>query len=392
MEDEPSKVFCAYFPEGKDEYLFLKLRPYGPREAFDIPKALYEKAGRNNPDLSDDERALLLSRGDLVGRALAHPQSLTQAERYEILGWPNPPEELSAAVRRASGGSISQPRELVDKARASLAQLSLDERELLILGFQPLAVRKRDVRWLAFPGNELARGLVEAMEGVDAAWKEVCQQVWNHGLSDHRVRMAWWDRFETAEEAGVTGLLVQERPPLGCRPNSPLWRRGPSGPPAVVAFGGDNPSAASSGSPARDDDDVGQDGRPVWPSLPWRLEHEYPQTPLMLFRDDHRGDQKWWEEVFLSNRATTNPEAFAVEDMAPHRMMQRLLEPKELKKRYNALTEVEKADYEARSERRRQAAWDELAQYKELKKRRREGDEEAFFTVSETSNLSHSAP
>ncbi|KAK8037792.1 hypothetical protein PG991_001138 [Apiospora marii] len=363
MEDEPSKVFCAYFPEGKDEYLFLKLRPYGPREAFDIPKALYEKAGRNNPDLSDDERALLLSRGDLVGRALAHPQSLTQAERYEILGWPNPPEELSAAVRRASGGSISQPRELVDKARASLAQLSLDERELLILGFQPLAVRKRDVRWLAFPGNELARGLVEAMEGVDAAWKEVCQQVWNHG----------------ATAAGVSPQL----PPMAA---------GAIGTAAVVAFGGDNPSAASSGSPARDDDDVGQDGRPVWPSLPWRLEHEYPQTPLMLFRDDHRGDQKWWEEVFLSNRATTNPEAFAVEDMAPHRMMQRLLEPKELKKRYNALTEVEKADYEARSERRRQAAWDELAQYKELKKRRREGDEEAFFTVSETSNLSHSAP
>ena len=57
----------------------------GPAVAYDIPASLYKKAQTQKDQLTDDERALLLSRGDVVGRALAQPASLTPAERYEVL-------------------------------------------------------------------------------------------------------------------------------------------------------------------------------------------------------------------------------------------------------------------------------------------------------------------
>lgn len=43
----------------------------------EIPEELNENARTNNDSLADDERALLLSRGDLIGKALANPDSLT---------------------------------------------------------------------------------------------------------------------------------------------------------------------------------------------------------------------------------------------------------------------------------------------------------------------------
>ncbi len=41
--------------------------------ALEIPASLYDKAQNQNDQLTDLERNLLRSRGDLVGRALATP-------------------------------------------------------------------------------------------------------------------------------------------------------------------------------------------------------------------------------------------------------------------------------------------------------------------------------
>ena len=53
----------------------------GPDKAYEIPAALYEKAEKHNDRLTDDERALLLGRGDVVGKALARPDELSLSER-----------------------------------------------------------------------------------------------------------------------------------------------------------------------------------------------------------------------------------------------------------------------------------------------------------------------
>ncbi|KAK8071405.1 hypothetical protein PG997_011608 [Apiospora hydei] len=214
--ENPAWTVRKYFPEGCYGTHWVNIRQFGPEWAFHITKAPYEKAERRNADLSDGARALLLSRGDTVGKALVHPESLTLAERYEVLGW-GPPETL-------------QPRELLDKACASAPayeSLPPDELELLILGFQPsLEVYKETRRWHMFPGNQEARNLVWArQEGVDAAAAS-CKELPQTVLSD-----SGWE----------TGLLVQELPPLGCRhgpyePLIPLPPQSPAPPRAETSF------------------------------------------------------------------------------------------------------------------------------------------------------------
>jgi hypothetical protein len=56
----------------------------GPDMAYQIDQALYDKAETRNAELTDEERALLQSRGDAVGKALAHPELLTTEETYEV--------------------------------------------------------------------------------------------------------------------------------------------------------------------------------------------------------------------------------------------------------------------------------------------------------------------
>lgn len=56
----------------------------GPAIAHEIDEALYAKAETRNTELSDEERALLLRRGDVMGKALAHLESLTTEETYKV--------------------------------------------------------------------------------------------------------------------------------------------------------------------------------------------------------------------------------------------------------------------------------------------------------------------
>lgn len=52
----------------------------------DIPESLYDKARDHQDQLTEEERQLLLSRGDVLGKVLAYPDSLTADEIYEACG------------------------------------------------------------------------------------------------------------------------------------------------------------------------------------------------------------------------------------------------------------------------------------------------------------------
>lgn len=59
-------------------------RMKGPAIAYEIDQTLYAKAETRNAELTDEERALLQSRGDAVGKALAYPELLTTEETYQV--------------------------------------------------------------------------------------------------------------------------------------------------------------------------------------------------------------------------------------------------------------------------------------------------------------------
>ncbi|ETS86257.1 hypothetical protein PFICI_00085 [Pestalotiopsis fici W106-1] len=138
-------------------------RDFGPPKAFEIPPELYQKAKNQNDELNDDE----VHRGDVVGKALAHPESLTLAEKYDVLGWTEP-ESLHAAIQRISG--LETPAELLAKAQVSRDSLSWDEIDLIVKRFQlssPTPGTSGVDMWRQVPGNLQARALVSACEGID---------------------------------------------------------------------------------------------------------------------------------------------------------------------------------------------------------------------------------
>ncbi|KAK3897292.1 hypothetical protein C8A05DRAFT_39163 [Staphylotrichum tortipilum] len=86
----------------------------------DIPQSVYDKARDHNDQLTETERQLLLSRGDLVGLALAYPDSLTTDEIHDIFGWP-PPDVTRANIQRAVGNTlISTPSEMYARVSNAL--------------------------------------------------------------------------------------------------------------------------------------------------------------------------------------------------------------------------------------------------------------------------------
>ncbi|OIW30113.1 hypothetical protein CONLIGDRAFT_632212 [Coniochaeta ligniaria NRRL 30616] len=146
----------------------------GPETAYQIEVArLYAKAAKQNPDLTDDERVLLLSRGDVFGKALAHPDSLTIQEMYQVMYWP-PPDEMRALIQRATGGALSTPGELIAKAREAIErgrlQEDLNDEEVRLITQR---FWDQPPRWFlnwgndGCPGNEEATSLVCSRLGVD---------------------------------------------------------------------------------------------------------------------------------------------------------------------------------------------------------------------------------
>jgi hypothetical protein len=105
-----------------------------------IAESLYLKARSHQDQLTPEERRLLLSRGDLLGKALAQPDSLTTEEIYRVLLMP-PPDVVRANIQHATSGRLSTVEELFAKARKALDRgqfeilLNDDEIELLVFGF-----------------------------------------------------------------------------------------------------------------------------------------------------------------------------------------------------------------------------------------------------------------
>ncbi|KAK6854674.1 hypothetical protein PG995_009767 [Apiospora arundinis] len=340
----PPHTVCAYFPDGCNAFIFERIWRRGPKEAFiNISQSLYKKAGTQNEELSDDERALFLTRGDLAGKALAHPESLSLAEKYEIMGF-LPPEQLHNTIR-----------------------------ELLVTGFQPADAYRQIGGWKTFPGNEEARRLIQAREGIDVVELEAfSRKAAMRCMTDPQIRVERYAKFAAAEATGKTGLLVQEVEPLGCRPRDDDIIRealqamaeadartmGLSAPPEFEPEPEPEappPPRIPSLKPAMwieepdgtmcdpTQDDVDRYGRPVWPPLSGRGHHRafnYPPTPDMLFRDDEYDPEKPSEPIWAPGYKRA------------------------LRARYDGLPAEKKAEYEARSERKRLEAWDE---YEEMK-------------------------
>ncbi|GJD04005.1 amino acid permease [Colletotrichum higginsianum] len=105
-----------------------------------IPLTLYAKAQSHQDQLTQDERSLLNTRGDVVGKALADPDSLTPDETHQVLFWP-PPDVVRANIQRATGGQLSTPSELYAKGKDAVDReqfatlLNEDEIALLARSF-----------------------------------------------------------------------------------------------------------------------------------------------------------------------------------------------------------------------------------------------------------------
>lgn len=145
-----------------------------------IPQSLYVKAELRQDDLTEDERALLLSRGDVVGKALARPGELTAEEAHDVLNWPAP-DVVREAIRRATGGAVSSPTELYARGKSALergepieATLSAEEIGLLARGFRDadaggIPARPAMMAALGGPGAGEAMALVASRMGLEVA-------------------------------------------------------------------------------------------------------------------------------------------------------------------------------------------------------------------------------
>ncbi|KAF7532726.1 hypothetical protein G7054_g7696 [Neopestalotiopsis clavispora] len=116
---------------------------------------------------------------------VCHPESLSVAETYDVLGWTEP-ERPHAAIRQIS--NLNTPTELLAKAPASRDSLSVDELDLIVNRLQ-LEVctpgTSRHYMWIHVPGNLEARTLVSAREAVD---DDLFMGLWRFSITDEGVK------------------------------------------------------------------------------------------------------------------------------------------------------------------------------------------------------------
>ena len=141
-----------------------------------ITDALYLKAKDRQDQLTDAERRLLLSRGDVIGKALADPAAITADEMHEVLLWP-PPEVVRANIQRATGGTLRTPSDLHAKAKDAIARgqfdtmINADEAALLSRSFHALGDPSFNpaviMAALGSPGHRHAFTLLSNRLGLD---------------------------------------------------------------------------------------------------------------------------------------------------------------------------------------------------------------------------------
>ncbi len=107
---------------------------FGPLPTVKIPLELYKKAKDHQDQLTQEERALFLSRGDLIGKALAQPSSLTVEERNTILER-QPLDKERANIELITNGRMGTIAELVSKTLTDVTSLSKNELELVSHNF-----------------------------------------------------------------------------------------------------------------------------------------------------------------------------------------------------------------------------------------------------------------
>lgn len=153
-----------------------------------IPLTLYIKAKDHQDQLTQEERHLLLSRGDIVGKALAHPDSLTADEMHQVALFP-PPNVVRANIQRVTGGKLSTSNELFAKARDAMDrgefETTLSHDEILLLKRSFYATDEMAFSGERFealsasaggdaPGAGEAGSLIRRRLGMDlAVWKAV---------------------------------------------------------------------------------------------------------------------------------------------------------------------------------------------------------------------------
>ncbi|KAM0325950.1 hypothetical protein ACHAQA_007255 [Verticillium albo-atrum] len=100
-----------------------------------MAEALYDKARDHQESLTLEERNHLLSRGDLIGKALASPKSLNTEEIYKVVLWPNP-KQVRLNIIRVSRGRFGDPSELFAKIKTALhcgkLEMALRDEELVL--------------------------------------------------------------------------------------------------------------------------------------------------------------------------------------------------------------------------------------------------------------------
>jgi hypothetical protein len=239
-----------------------------------------------------------------VGKALAFPKSLTQAEKYEVLCWSDP-DKLHATIHNLSG--LNTPSELLRKARTSRESLTLEELDLITGSFQADGYnpgRGRRSEWVEVPGNIQALALISAQEGIeDAIFRDIHEySMFDIGVQEKRYAHR---RAQCMEEAPGAP------PPPPTIPRE--WVRHARGP-----FGRDG---------------ADHDGKRDWPAFIQANQFRvpYPQRAPVVFGQDMKKKENL-EFAPVGNQ---------------------------LYSLWDGLSEEEKADYEARSEVLRQAAWDE---------------------------------
>jgi hypothetical protein len=147
---------------------------FGPPVTVNIAQELYTKAQDHQDQLTQEERQLLLSRGDVIGKALTQPSSLTNAERNDVIGRPHP-DVMRVYIERATDGRISTAAELIARARADLRGLSKAELELVAYNFNETSSMSMN-NWNHAPGAKEARHLLMPAGDEDviaAAFKQL---------------------------------------------------------------------------------------------------------------------------------------------------------------------------------------------------------------------------
>ncbi|CZR62574.1 uncharacterized protein PAC_12471 [Phialocephala subalpina] len=163
---------------------------FGPPITVKIPQGLYTKAQDHQDELTQEERELLLSRGDVIGKALAQPSSLSDAERNDVKGLPSP-DVVRANIERATNGKMSTVDEILSKARLDVRSLSKDEIDLIANNFHESSSGFMS-NYNDAPGAKEARNLLTPAMESEAMMAVIKQQIIGPRTS--------WDAFIIKEK------------------------------------------------------------------------------------------------------------------------------------------------------------------------------------------------